>query len=145
MKMSTFFRSAQLFWAYFIALGAILGFAMMLYDPSGKTFNMDMLLPQLRDAFPFFSSIFQDFTYSAFTLLAVNGVTNMISIYLIHTHNQFDAISGLSCGAILLVWISVEFYIWGFSGLSIAYGIFAILQILNAILFLRAKRDSLPR
>lgn len=46
-------RGIQLFWAYFIALGAVVGFGMMIYDPSGVTFQMDPLLPQLREAFPF--------------------------------------------------------------------------------------------
>ncbi|MDD7710709.1 MAG: hypothetical protein PUJ46_03995 [Alistipes sp.] len=48
-------RGIQLFWAYFIALGAVVGFGMMIYDPSGVTFQMDPLLPQLREAFPFLS------------------------------------------------------------------------------------------
>jgi hypothetical protein len=38
-------RGIQLFWAYFIALGAVVGFGMMIYDPSGVTFQMDPLLP----------------------------------------------------------------------------------------------------
>ncbi len=77
-------RGIQLFWAYFIALGAVVGFGMMIYDPSGVTFQMDQLLPKLREAFPFLTSMFRDFTWSAFALLTVNGITNMISIYLIH-------------------------------------------------------------
>ena len=39
-------RGIQLFWAYFIALGAVVGFGMMIYDPSGVTFQMDPLLPE---------------------------------------------------------------------------------------------------
>ncbi len=77
-------RGIQLFWAYFIALGAVVGFGMMIYDPSGVTFQMDPLLPQLREAFPFLSFMFGNFIWSAFALLSVNGITNMVSIYLIH-------------------------------------------------------------
>ena len=46
-------RGIQLFWGYFIAFGAVMGFGMMIYDPSGVTFQMDPLLPMLREAFPF--------------------------------------------------------------------------------------------
>lgn len=135
-------RGIQLFWAYFIALGAVVGFGMMIYDPSGVTFQMDPLLPMLKEAFPFLSFMFGDFICSAFALLIVNGVTNMISIYLIHIKSKYDALSGLICGCILMLWIIVEFYIWGFSGLSVAYGIFAACQIVNAILFMKIRRTQ---
>ena len=62
----------------------VVGFGMMIYDPSGVTFQMDSLLPQLREAFPFLSFMFGNFIWSAFALLTVNGITNMVSIYLIH-------------------------------------------------------------
>lgn len=132
-------RGIQLFWAYFIAIGAVIGFGMMVYDPSGVTFQMDPLLPMLRDAFPFLSFMFGDFICPAFALLIVNGITNMVSIYLIHKNSKHDALSGLTCGGILMLWIIVEFYIWGFSGLSVAYGIFALCQIGNAILFIKIR------
>ena len=133
-------RGVQLFWAYFIALGAVVGFGMMIYDPSGVAFQMDPLLPMLREAFPFLKSMFGNFICSAFALLTVNGITNMISIYLIHKHNEYDALSSLTCGGILAAWILAEFCIWGFSGLSVAYGIFAACQITNAAIFLKLKR-----
>ena len=135
-------RSIQLFWGYFIAFGALVGFGMMIYDPSGVTFQMDPLLPQLREAFPFLSFMFGDFICSAFALLVVNGVTNAVSIYLIHKNNEYDALSALLCGLVLMAWIFVEFYIWGFSGLSVAYGIFAACQIANAAIFLKLKKSS---
>ena len=133
-------RGIQLFWAYFIALGAVVGFAMMTYDPSGVTFQMDPLLSQLKEAFPFMSFMFGNFICSAFALLLVNGIPNVISIYLLHKHNEYDALSGMTCGCILAAWILVEFYVWGFSGLSVAYGIFAVCQITNAAIFMKLKR-----
>jgi hypothetical protein len=42
-------------------------------------------------------------------------------------------------GGILMLWIIVEFYIWGFSGLSVAYGIFAVCQIANAVIFIHTR------
>ena len=132
-------RCIQLFWAYFIAIGAVIGFGMMIYDPSGVAFQMDPLLPMLKEAFPFFSSMFGNFICPAFALLIVNGITNIVSIYLIHNKSKYDALSGLMCGGILMLWIIVEFYIWGFSGLSVAYGIFAVCQIANAVIFMKMK------
>lgn len=139
MKLK-FVRGVQLFWAYFIALGAVVGFGMMIYDPSGVTFQMDPLLPMLRETFPCLSFMFGNFICSAFALLIVNGITNMVSIYLIHKNSEYDALSGLLCGCILMLWIIVEFFIWGFSGLSVAYGVFALCQIANAAIFMKIKR-----
>lgn len=134
-------RALQLFWAYFIGIGAVIGAAMMLYDPSGKAFDMDSLLPLLGSAFPFAAPLFVDFVCSAIVLFMVNGIPNLISIILIHRHSRYGAASGLVCGIILLAWIGVEFYVWGFAGLSIAYGIFALCQIINAILFLKQDEN----
>ena len=136
------FRALQLFWAYFIGIGALVGAAMMLYDPSGKTFSMDALLPLLREAFPFAAPLFSNFICSAIVLLMVNGVPNFVSAVLIHRRSRYGAVSGLVCGSILLAWICVEFYVWGFAGLSIAYGLFAVCQIINAILFLNQYENK---
>ena len=68
-------RGIQLFWGYFIALGAVMGFGMMIYDPSGVTFQMDPLLPMLREAFPFRSVLGGAFVGSAVGLLRGRGVS----------------------------------------------------------------------
>ena len=138
-------RTLQLIWAYFIGIGALVGFLMMIYDPTGKAFQMDPLLPMLRNAFPFVAGLFNNFICSAFVLLTVNGLTNAVSIVLMHKHNKYEALSALACGIILMLWISVEFYVWGFAALSIIYGIFALLQILNALLFIKEKSLSFEK
>lgn len=129
-------RIIQLFWGYFIGIGAVVGFLMMMIDPDGVIFMMKPLLALLRDALPFVASLFNNFIPSGFVLLFVIGVPNFISIAMIHKHHKYAQLSGLLCGTILLLWIILEFYIWGFETLSIIYGVFALLQIINALFWI---------
>ena len=131
-------RKISIFWTLFIGICAVGGAVTMLVDPSGGRMGMDTMLPYFNKL-PFADVLFQDFVFSGVALLIVNGITNMISIYLIHSKSKYDALSGLMCGGILMLWIIVEFYIWGFSGLSVAYGIFAVCQITNAVIFIHTR------
>lgn len=131
MKTKTL-RKIQLFWGYFIGIGAVVGFLMMMIDPNGTIFMMKPLLPVLQEAFSFAPALFQNFIPSGIVLLLVNGIPNFISVYLIHKRSKYSALSGLICGIILLLWIILEFIIWGFPALSVIYGVFALLQIANA-------------
>lgn len=69
MKLKSRFQTARrflIFWTLFIGIGAVAGALAMLYDPSGKFMGMDVTLPY-----------FQDFTFSGWALLIVNGLTNL--------------------------------------------------------------------
>ena len=123
------FRKLQLALAYFIATGAGVGCLMMWQDPTGVHYGMDVLLAQLREAFPFAASLFTDLYPSAVALLLVNGLPNLLSIYLLHRHHSGASGSTLTCGLLLLGWILVEFYAWGFNGMSVAFALLAGCQI----------------
>ena len=59
-------RNWLLFWTLFIGLGAVAGAAAML----------DAMLPYFQ-VLPFAETVFQDFTFSGWALLLVNGLTNL--------------------------------------------------------------------
>ena len=65
-------RSILIFWTLFIGLGAVAGALGMLLDPSGKSMGMDAMLPYFQ-VLPFADVVFQDFTFSGWALLIVNG------------------------------------------------------------------------
>ena len=65
-------RRALLFWTLLIGVGAVGGAAMMLIDPSGKAMGMDAMLPYFQ-VLPFADVVFQDFAFSGWALLIVNG------------------------------------------------------------------------
>ena len=65
-------RRWLLFWTLFIGLGAVAGALGMLLDPSGRALGMDAMLPYFQ-VLPFADVVFQDFTFSGWALLIVNG------------------------------------------------------------------------
>ena len=123
----------QLFWAYFIGVGALYGALMMFFDPTGKAFGMDAILPILQQNLSFVDFLFHNFIASGIALLIANGLTNVLSIILIYRKSKYSALSGFICGIILVLWIMLEFYIWGFAALSVVFLIFGLCQLLNAL------------
>ena len=65
-------RKALIFWTVFVGLGA----ACMLIDPTGGIMGMDAMLPYFQKL-PFADKVFQDFRFSGWALLIVNGLTNL--------------------------------------------------------------------
>ena len=69
-------RHLLIFWTLFVAIGAVGGAIGMLLDPSGKLMGMDAMLPYFQ-VLPLAEVVFQDFTFSGYALLVVNGLTNL--------------------------------------------------------------------
>ena len=65
-------RKLLIFWTFFIGLGAVAGAAAMLIDPSGRALGMDAMLPYFQ-VLPFAEVLFQNFIFSGWALLIVNG------------------------------------------------------------------------
>jgi len=129
-------RKIQIFWGLFIGVGAIFGGLMMIIEPTGETFKMVGMLPYFQKL-PFAEILFQDFLFSGFSLLIVNGLTNTISLTLIFCRNKYAALSGMLCGIILMLWISIQFYIFPLNFMSTLYFVFGVLQAANGWRFLR--------
>jgi hypothetical protein len=129
-------RKIQLFWGFFIGIGAWLGALMMIFEPSGATFGMVGLLPAFQKL-PFAEIFFQDFFFPGIALLLVNGLTNTLSVIMIYRRNKYAALSGMICGIILMLWISLQFYIFPLNFMSTLYFIFGILQAVNGGWYLK--------
>lgn len=127
-------KKIQLLLAYFIVIGVIAGVAMMLCDPTGIQFGMDVLIQKFQVAFPFAEGLFENLYASAIALLCVVGVPNIVAIILIHKRSKLATISSLICGVILSFWILVELYAWGPNAMSLLFGIIAVMQITVAII-----------
>lgn len=133
MKEKKIFRSIQLFWAYFIGAGALMGGVMMWIDPSGTMWGMEPLLPILRRGLPLFETWFDNFIPSSIVLMMVVALPNMVSAYLTHRNNRLAPLSGAVCGLILMLWTVFEFYVWGFAAMSVIYLAFGLLQLLTSL------------
>lgn len=75
-------RRALIFWALFVGLGAVAGALGMLLDPSGRALGMDAMLPYFQ-VLPFADVLFQNFVFSGWALLIVNGLTNLTAAALL--------------------------------------------------------------
>ena len=131
-------RNIQLFWGLFIGIGAFFGGYGMIAQPSGVPIGLDKMLPFFQKL-PFAEVLFQDFLFPGIALLIVNGITNTISVILIFRKNKYAAVSGMICGMILMLWISVQFYIFPLNFMSTLYFVFGILQAVNGWMYLKNK------
>lgn len=129
----TALRRTLLFWCYFIGIGALLGGAWFLLDPSGKSmFGMDQTLKYFQ-VLPFAEVLFQNFTFSGIALIAVNCVPQLLTAALLHLRRPSAARYGAACGILLMLWISIQFAIFPFNFMSTAYFLFGLLELLTAV------------
>ena len=93
-------RKALLFWTLFIGVGAVGGALCMLLDPSGHTLGMDAMLPYFQ-VLPLADVLFQDFTFSGWAPLVVNGLTNLTAALLLLRRKPLGDSLGADIGVTL--------------------------------------------
>ena len=122
-------RKFLIFWTLFIGIGALLGSVMMWTDPSGVMWGLDPLLPMLREKMPWHDVFFNDFIPSGFALLAVNGITQFSATLLLFKRHGKAPWAVAACGVTLILWIVLEWWIFGFNFLSNIYFAFGVIEI----------------
>lgn len=130
MKPGLRFKTARrllVFWTLFIGIGAVAGALAMLYDTSGKFMGMDKMLPYFQ-VLPFADILFQDFTFSGWALLIVNGLTNLTAAGLLLAKKPAGIMLGGIFGITLMLWICIQFYIFPLNFMSTIYFIFGMAQ-----------------
>ena len=133
MKQKSRFCTARrilIFWTLFIGVGAAAGAAGMLLDPSGKAMGMDAMLPYFQ-VLPFAEVVFQDFNFSGWALLIVNGLTNLTAAGLLLAKKRAGVVLGGVFGVTLMLWICIQFYMFPFNFMSTAYFIFGLIQAIT--------------
>ena len=130
MKRHSRYRAARgwlLFWTSFVGLGAVTGALCMLIDPSGRTTGMDAMLPYFQKL-PFAQYLFQDFTFSGWALLLVNGLTNLTAAALLLLDRRSGVVLGGAFGVTLMLWICIQFYIFPLNIIDVTYFLLGLLQ-----------------
>ena len=120
-------RRWLIFWTLFIGIGAVAGALAMLIDPSGKVLGMDAMLPYFQ-VLPFAEIVFQDFTFSGWALLFVNGLTNLTAAGLLLAKKPAGVTLGGLFGVTLMLWICIQFYMFPLNFMSTIYFIFGLAQ-----------------
>ena len=137
-------RRALIFWTLFIGIGAVGGAAMMLLDPSGRAMGMDAMLPYFQ-VLPFAEAVFQDFTFSGWALLIVNGLTNLTAAGLLLARKRAGVVLGGVFGVTLMLWICIQFYMFPLNFMSTSFFVFGLAQAATgwaAWVFLRQEAFS---
>ena len=141
MKRYDTARKWLIFWTLFIGVGAVAGGLSMILDPSGKTLHMDGMLPYFQ-VLPFAKTLFQDFLFSGFALLIVNGLTNLTAAVLLLRRKKLGVILGGVFGVTLMLWICIQFYMFPLNFMSTAYFIFGLCQALTGYVAWRRLRQA---
>lgn len=141
MKRYDTARRWLIFWTLFIGVGAVAGGLSMILDPSGKTLHMDGMLPYFQ-VLPFAKALFQDFLFSGFALLIVNGLTNLTAAVLLLRRKKLGVILGGVFGVTLMLWICIQFYMFPLNFMSTAYFIFGLCQALTGYVAWRRLRQA---
>ena len=136
-------RTLQKILTLFIGIGAVAGAVMMWIDPSGISWGGDPLLIMLRDKMPWPDVFFKDFIPSGFALLAVNGLTQLAAAILLFKKHRFAPYAVLACGIILMLWIVLEWWVWGFNALSNIYFVLGLVEVVVAVFCLRKQEKTL--
>ena len=114
---------------------------MMWVDPSGNGWGGAELLDMLRAKMPWPDIFFKDFVPSGFVLLAVNGLTQFLAaLMLIKKLPQAYGVT-LACGVVLMLWIVLEWWIFGFNPVSNVYFVFGLVEALAAFRALRKSQQ----
>ena len=127
------------FLTLFIGIGAVIGAAMMWIDPSGQMWGMEPLLEMLRAKMPWPDVFFKDFIPSGFVLLFLNGFTQFAAAFLLFKKHPLAYWAVLVCGIILMLWIVLEWWVWGFNAMSNIYFVFGLLEVVAAVISLRKQ------
>ena len=123
-------RKWLIFWTLFIGIGALAGGLSMIVDPSGKALHMDEMLPFFQ-VLPFADVLFQDFLFSGFALLIVNGLTNLTAAVLLFRKKKIGVILGGIFGVTLMLWICIQFYMFPPNFMSSIYFVFGLCQAIT--------------
>lgn len=123
-------RKWLIFWTLFIGIGAVAGGLSMILDPSGKLLHMDAMLPFFQ-VLPFAVALFQDFLFSGFALLIVNGLTNLTAAVLLLRKKKLGVILGGVFGITLMLWICIQFYMFPLNFMSTIFFVFGLCQTIT--------------
>jgi hypothetical protein len=134
--MKTFLKILTIF----IAVGAIGGAIMMWMDPTGVSWGGEPMLDLLRSKMPWPDVLFKNFIPSGFALLAVNGLTQLLAALMLFKNYRWAYWTCLACGIILMLWIVLEWWIWGFVALSNIYFVLGLVEVIGAVFCIRRFR-----
>lgn len=105
----------------------------MWVDPSGATWGGEPLLEMLREKMPWSDIFFKNFIPSSFVLLFLNGITQFTAAVLLFKKHRLASYAVLICGIILMLWIVLEWWVWGFNAMSNIFFVLGLVEVIVAV------------
>lgn len=140
--MKTTLRITRIVITLFVAIGAIGGAVMMWMDPTGVSWGGEPMLDLLRAKMPWPDIFFKNFIPSGFVLLAVNGLPQILAAIMLFKKHPWASRAVLACGIILMLWIVLEWWIWGFVALSNIFFVVGLLETCLGWMGLTARKPG---
>ena len=135
-------RTLQKILTLFIDIGAVAGAVMMWIDPTGQMWGGEPLLEMLRAKMPWPDVFFKNFIPSGFVLLGLNGITQFVAAYLLFKKHRLAQHAVLACGIILMLWIVLEWWVWGFNVVCNIYFVLGLVETITAVIMLYQTRNN---
>ena len=98
------------------------------------------MLDLLRAKMPGADTLFKDFIPSGFVLLAVNGLPQLLAALMLFKKHPWAYWACLVCGIILMLWIVLEWWIWGFVALSNIFFMLGLVETIVAAICLKQSK-----
>jgi len=130
------------FLTLFIGIGAVGGAVMMWIDPTGVAWGGEPLLEMLRDKMLWPDIFFRNFIPSGFVLLALNGLPQIATAILLFKNHRLAHWAVFACGIILMLWIVLEWWVWGFNAVSNLYFVLGLVEVVAAVYSLKKEVKS---
>ena len=130
------------FLTLFIGIGAVIGAVMMWIDPSGQMWGGEPLLEMLRAKMPWPDIFFKNFIPSGFVLLFLNGFTQFAAAFLLFKKHRLASYTVLACGIILMLWIVLEWWVWGFNAMSNIFFVLGLIEAVVGVISLRKEKST---
>ena len=102
----------------------------MWIDPSGKEMGLAEQLTYFQ-VLPFANYLFQDFVVPGVALMLVNGLPNLFVAWLAWRKRPIAAPLNACLGVILMLWVSLQFYLFPLNPVSTLYLFFGFTQALT--------------
>ena len=137
--MSLDMKTLQKILTLFIGIGAVAGAVMMWMYPTGEMWGGEPLLEMLRAKMPWPDIFFKDFIPSGYVLLALNGLPQLLAALMLFKKFRLAPYVVLACGIILMLWIVLEWWVWGFNAMSNIYFVLVLIVVVVALMSLWKK------
>ena len=72
-------------------------------------------------------------------LLAVNGLPQLLAAVMLFKKHPLACWVTFACGIILMLWIALEWYVWGFVAIS---NIYFVLGLVEAVVAWRCQKQA---